>query len=87
MELPENIEGTHREANMKRAKYREKIEQVRSMTKFLHIPLTRRELKEKFGKLTLPDIMAFVAVNGELRKTLGNQSNYLLMKYREWEAK
>lgn len=87
MELPENIIGTHRDVNMKRAKYRDKLAQVREMNKYMHIPLSRKELKEKFWKLTLPDIMAFIAVNWELRKTLWNTSNHAYVKFTEWSEK
>jgi hypothetical protein len=30
--------------------------------------------------------MCFVAVNGKPRKTLGNTSNYMYMKFSEWSA-
>ena len=87
MELPENIEGNDRESHLKRRNYNDKLEQVRQMNRYLHIPLSRRELKWAYGKLTLPDIMAFVAVNGELRKTLWNNSSYTYTKFKEWREK
>jgi hypothetical protein len=70
LEIPENIEGTHREDQMRKKKYREKIEQVRIMASFLQNPITRKDIKQRFGKVNLPDILSFVAVNGELRKKL-----------------
>ncbi len=87
MELPENIKGDDRESEIKRENYSDKLDQVRQMNKYLHIPLSRRELKWKYGKLTLPDIMAFIAVNGEFRKTLWNNSGYTYLKFKEWEER
>ena len=55
---------------MRKKKYRDKVEQVRIMASFLQNPITRKSIKQRFGKLNLPDILSFIAVNGELRKVL-----------------
>lgn len=47
------------------------------MNQYLHLPQARKDLKKHYGKMTLPDIMCFVAVNGDIRKTFGAESEYL----------
>ena len=85
LEIPENITWTYREDQMRKKKYRDKVEQVRIMASFLQNPITRKSIKQRFGKLNLPDILSFIAVNGELRKVLWNSSNYTLQKFNEWK--
>ena len=48
-------------------KYEEKLEQMRAMVPFLESNQTQRDLKNRFGKLTTPDMMSYIALNGDLR--------------------
>ncbi|MBP6981337.1 hypothetical protein KBB25_00965 [Candidatus Gracilibacteria bacterium] len=85
MEIPENM-GSYNshDRGKKKKKYSDKLSQVILMNQYLHIPQARKDLKKQYGKLTLPDIMCFVAVNGNIRKTFGSESGYLTEKFEKW---
>ncbi len=88
-EIPNNIthkshwESEHKWHNP--LKYQQKFDQIKAITPFLHNHITRQNIKKEYGKLSLPDIICYIAVNGELRRTLWNTSGYTYMKYREWK--
>lgn len=68
-------------------KYEEKLEQMRAVVPFLESDQTQRDLKNRFGKLTTPDMMSYIALNGNLRKIFAQNSNYSETKFQEWKSK
>ncbi|MBB1554058.1 hypothetical protein HG442_001460 [Candidatus Gracilibacteria bacterium] len=68
-------------------KYEEKLEQMRAVVPFLESNQTQRDLKNRFGRLTTPDMMSYIALNGELRKIFAQNSNYSETKFQEWKSK
>lgn len=68
-------------------KYEEKLEQMRAVVPFLESNQTQCDLKNRFGKLTTPDMMSYIALNGDLRKIFGQKSNYSESKFQEWKSK
>lgn len=87
MEIPENMEhyNSH-ERCKKKKKYMDKMNQIIQMNEYLHLPETRKDLKKYYGKLTLPDIMCFIAVNGNIRKTFWADSTYLHQEFEKWRV-
>ena len=57
-------------------KYAEKLKQMRAVVPFLESNQTQRDLKNRFGRLTTPDMMSYIALNGDLRKIFAQNSNY-----------
>ncbi len=69
MEIPENMgHYNSHDRGKKKKKYNDKLAQVELMNQYLHLSQTRKELEIRYGKLTVPDIMCFIAVNGSIRK-------------------
>lgn len=68
-------------------KYEEKLEQMRAVVPFLESNQTQRDLKNRFGRLTTPDMMSYIALNGDLRKIFAQNSNYSKTKFQEWKSK
>ena len=68
-------------------KYEEKLEQMRAVVPFLESNQTQRDLKNRFGRLTTPDMMSYIALNGDLRKIFARNSNYSKTKFQEWKSK
>lgn len=68
-------------------KYEEKLEQMRAVVPFLESNQTQRDLKNRFGRLTTPDMMSYIALNGDLRKIFARNSNYSETKFQEWKSK
>lgn len=68
-------------------KYEEKLEQMRAVVPFLESNQTQRDLKNRFGRLTTPDMMSYIALNGDLRKIFAQNSNYSETKFQEWKSK
>lgn len=64
-------------------KYVQKYQQMQSVAPYLHNAITRSEIKDRFGKLPLPDIICYLAVNGSIGKTFMN-SSYTISKFHEW---
>lgn len=86
MQIPENVSGWNSyDTNDKRKKYDDKMKQVELMNEYLHLPNTRAELEGVYGKLTLPDIMCFIGVNGTIRKTFSTESSYLRQEFKKWK--
>lgn len=68
-------------------KYEEKLEQMRAVVPFLESNQTQRDLKNRLGRLTTPDMMSYIALNGDLRKIFAQNSNYSETKFQEWKSK
>lgn len=68
-------------------KYEEKLEQMRAVVPFLESNQTQCDLKNRFGRLTTPDMMSYIALNGDLRKIFARNSNYSKIKFQEWKSK
>ena len=68
-------------------KYKEKLKQMRAVVPFLESDQTQCDLKNRFGRLTTPDMMSYIALNGDLRKIFAQNSNYSKTKFQEWKSK
>ncbi|MDO4874299.1 MAG: hypothetical protein Q4A35_03820 [Candidatus Gracilibacteria bacterium] len=68
-------------------KYKEKLKQMRAVVPFLESDQAQCDLKNRFGRLTTPDMMSYIALNGDLRKIFAQNSNYSKTKFQEWKSK
>lgn len=68
-------------------KYAEKLKQMRAVVPFLESDQTQCDLKNRFGRLTTPNMMSYIALNGDLRKIFAQNSNYSETKFQEWKSK
>lgn len=68
-------------------KYKEKLKQMRAVVPFLESDQTQCDLKNRFGRLTTPDMMSYIVLNGDLRKIFAQNSNYSETKFQEWKSK
>lgn len=67
-------------------KYKEKLKQMRAVVPFLESDQAQCDLKNRFGRLTTPDMMSYIALNGDLRKIFAQNSNYSKTKFQEWKS-
>ena len=71
----------------KHKKYEEKLNQLRLIVPFLESQQTQQEIENRFGRLTTPNAISYIALNGDLRKIFSQNSNYTETKFREWKSK
>lgn len=68
-------------------KYEEKFEQIKNITPFLHTKATRAEMEQKYGRLTVPDIISYTAINGKIAKKLWANSQIGAKYFEKWKQK
>lgn len=61
------------DAEDKDNRYSEKLQQIKSIVPFLESSTTQKELFKKFGRLTIPQIISYVAINGSLARKIAVQ--------------
>lgn len=75
---------TYHDTHSKPDHYNAKYQQIQSLIPFLENTQTKREISEKFGRIFIPDIISYTAINGKIRDTLNNEYNPTLRYFREW---
>lgn len=68
-------------------KYEEKFEQVKNITPFLHSKATRDEMTKKYGRLTIPDIICYTAINGKIGKKLWSDYRIGEKYFDRWKSR
>ena len=66
-------------------RYDQKYKQIQAIAQDLHSTNTRNEIQWRFWKLTLPDIICYIAVNGDIGKFFSNTAGHIWSKFHEWK--
>ncbi len=65
--------------------YTKKFFQTQMMADGFENPFRRKEIEENFGKIHVPDVLCFLAVNGQLGKFCSNSSGIGWYMYNQWQ--
>lgn len=67
------------------SRYAKKYRQMRQIVPFLEDDMTREEIENIIGRLNVPDVVSYIALNGSLARKIATQNqNPALDKFRKW---
>lgn len=64
--------------------YQEKYEQIKNLVPFLQSSKTQNDIHEKYGRLSIPQIIGYTVVNGRIQEILRSDLNPSMDYFRKW---